>query len=131
MATNKLDPSKWQEYFDDFSRRLPVVDVEIEVTSIELGDQRLAEWAPLEGISFDPNDRSLLIGIYAGADHIDHRVPAPREIHIEEEEQRTRSIAVIDNEGNRQIIRFRKALKLPSGRLGSAEAESALEQGER
>ena len=127
MATNKLDPSEWKRYFDDFSRRLPVVLVEIEVASPSLGAQILSEWAPLEGISYDPKNKALLIGVYEGTDHIDHRVYGPREIYVDEEDQRIRSIGVVDKEGNKQIIRFRRALRLPTDRR-PAEVERVLEQ---
>jgi hypothetical protein len=127
MATRKLDPSGWKEYFDDFSRRLPVTLVEIEVASPSMGDQILSEWNPLEGISYDPKGKALLIGIYEGTDHFDHRVYGPREIYIEEEDQGISSIGVVDDGGNTQIIRFRKRLRLPSDRR-PAEAESVVEQ---
>jgi hypothetical protein len=127
MATRKLDPSEWKRYFDDFSRRLPVTLVEIEVASPSMGAQVLSEWAPLEGISYDPKDKALMIGIYEGADHLDHRVYSPREIYVDEEDQRILSIGIVDKEGDTQIVRFRKSLILPSDRR-PAEAESVLEQ---
>ncbi len=115
MVDKKLEPSEWKDYFDDFSKRLPVALVEIEVASLALGDQLLSEWAPLNGISYDPGKELLLISLGdEGTDHLDHFIHAPREIYVNEGDRGINSIGIVDSEGDTQIIRFRKSLRLPA-----------------
>ena len=42
--------------FDRLSKTLEGKQAEIEVASLSLGDQVEAEWLPLHGITYDPND---------------------------------------------------------------------------
>ena len=52
---------------------------EIEVVSLRLGDQVEAEWLPLLGIAYDPNDDIVEIAL----EGLDHLIPNPREIYVE------------------------------------------------
>jgi hypothetical protein len=54
MATVKLDKGAWHAYFDRISKLAVGKQAEIEVASLNLGDQIEAEWVPLLGITYDP-----------------------------------------------------------------------------
>ena len=56
MTARKLDKSQWRTFFDRLSKTLEGKQAEIEVASLSLGDQVEAEWLPLHGITYDPND---------------------------------------------------------------------------
>ncbi len=109
MPTIKLDPSRWTEYFDNFSQHLQSRLVEIEVASLDIGDQDVAEWIPLTGISYDPKDNVLMVR----TEPINHMIHRPREIHIEEGPEGIHHMEVIGQEGDKQIIKFKDILKLP------------------
>ena len=47
MAVRTLEKQEWHGYFDRISRGLLGKRAEIEVASLELGDQIEAEWVPL------------------------------------------------------------------------------------
>jgi hypothetical protein len=49
-----VSKSEWKAFFDRMSKGIVGKWAEIEVASLDLGDQVLAEWIPLLGISYDP-----------------------------------------------------------------------------
>jgi hypothetical protein len=110
MAQRKLEPSEWKDFFDDFSKRLPLKLVEIEVASLDVGDQDIAEWVVLEDISYDHRDKSLSIR----TTKFEHVIEQPEEIIVDEDINGINYIAVIDKEGQKQLVNFKEGLKLPS-----------------
>ena len=80
MATYKLEPAVWQQYFDRVSKHLVASRAEIRVSGLDLGSQIAADDLPLEGMSYDPHDRELLISSHDFEQHI-----VAREIFVDEE----------------------------------------------
>jgi hypothetical protein len=112
MATEKLEKSKWQAYFDAMSKILLTGKrVEIEVAAVPLGDQVAVEWLPLVGIVYDRKDDALQV-IAEG--HVDHMIPHPKEIHVDVGAAGLQTVLVIDGDGARQILKFRDPLELPA-----------------
>jgi hypothetical protein len=56
MTTRKLDKTQWRTFFDRLSTTLEGKQAEVEITSLRLGAQLEADWLPLLGIAYDPND---------------------------------------------------------------------------
>jgi hypothetical protein len=83
---------------------------EIEVASPDLGDQILAEWIPMIGVTYDSKDDLLDVAL----DRTDHLVYHPKEILVEENAEGLMSIAVMAADGTRQIVRLKEPLKLPA-----------------
>ena len=111
MATQMLEKSKWQAFFDGMSEILLTGKrVEIEVAAIPLGDQIEVEWLPLIGIVYDRKDDILQV-IVEG--HVDHMIQHPKEIHVDEGAAGLQSVLVIDGDGTRHILKFRDPLQLP------------------
>ena len=106
----KLEKSQWSVYFDLISKALGGKRAEIEVASLELGDQIEAHWLPFFGISYDPKDDVISL-VLEGHDHLIHK---PREIYIEGEGLELSSLEVIDAEGERHIVLLRDPLMLPA-----------------
>src|SRR5262249_35179807 len=79
MTIRKLEKKEWKPYLDLVSKLLETKDAEIEVASLDLGDQVQAEWLPLLGISYDPNDDLVEVAL----DGLDHMIPHPREIYLD------------------------------------------------
>jgi hypothetical protein len=67
------------DVFDRVTKMLEGKRAEIEVVSLRLGDQVEAEWLPLLGIAYDPNDDIVEIAL----EGLDHLIPNPREIYVE------------------------------------------------
>jgi hypothetical protein len=53
---------------------------EIEVLSLDLGDQVEAEWLPLLGLAYDSKNDVLEVEL----EGMDHLIPKPRDIYVEE-----------------------------------------------
>ncbi len=110
MAISKLEKHQWQPYFDKISKEVLGKQAEIEVASLELGDQVAAEWLPLLGITYDPKSDIAEV-ILEG---LDHRIRKPQEIYIDADMSGLSSLDVIDSDGAHQIVRLRDPLRLPS-----------------
>ena len=83
---------------------------EIEVASLDLGDQIEVEWLPLLGITYvDKND--ILEVALEGVDHLNY---GPREVWADLNVGEMMSFEVIDDRGVSQIIKLRQPLMLPS-----------------
>jgi hypothetical protein len=101
--------SEWRPFFDRVSKALLGKRAEIEVASLELGDQIVVDWIPMLGITYDSRDDLLDVAL----DRASHFIRHPREILVEEAQTGLASVAVVDEDGARQIIRLRDPLMLP------------------
>jgi hypothetical protein len=110
MAISKLEKEQWHAYFDNLSKILAGKSAEIEVDSLELGQQMEAEWAPLLGIVYDHKNDVVEILI----DGLDHLIHHPREIYVDQQAGELSSLEVIDDDGMQQIVKLRNPLMLPA-----------------
>jgi hypothetical protein len=106
-----VDKSEWRPFFDRMSKALLLGKrAEIEVASPELGDQILAEWVPMIGVTYDSHDDVLDVAL----DRVDHLVYHPKEIVVEEGGEGLLSIAVTAADGSRNIVKLKEPLQLPA-----------------
>jgi hypothetical protein len=110
MTTRKLDKKQWRTFFDGVTTMLEGKEAEIEVASLRLGDQVEAEWLPLIGIAYDPNDDIVEVAL----EGLDHLIPKPREIYVEDGAQGMVALEIVDADYVRQIIKLRDPLALPA-----------------
>lgn len=107
-----LPREAWKRYFDAVSDALLGKWAEVEVASLDLGDQVVAEWLPLVGVTYDSQDDLIDIAL-GGSSHFNHLIRHPRQIEITEGPEGLRSIAVTSEEGTVQILRLKEPLRLP------------------
>jgi hypothetical protein len=110
MAVRKIDKPEWRAFFDWLSQGLHGARAEIEVASLDLGDQIEAEWLPLFGITYDHKDDVVEIAL----EGVDHLIYGPREVWADLNVGEMISFEVIDDRGVSQIIKLRQPLMLPS-----------------
>jgi hypothetical protein len=110
MTTRKLDKTQWRTFFDRLSTTLEGKQAEIEIASIRLGDQIEADWLPLLGIAYDPNDDIVEVAL----EGLDHLIPKPRELYAEEGPGGLTALEIIDADDVKQIVKLRDPLMLPS-----------------
>jgi hypothetical protein len=82
---------------------------EIEVASLDLCDQIVAGWVPLLGITYDSQDDLVDVAL----DRFSHLIRRPRAITVDDTGAGLSSVAVVDEDGARQIVRLREPLMLP------------------
>ena len=108
--TRKLDKAQWRPFLDIISKLLEAKQAEIEVALLALGDQVQAEWLPLIGIAYDPNDDVVEVAL----DGLDHLIYRPREIYLENGGGGLTSLEIVDANGVRQIVKLKDQLLLPA-----------------
>ena len=110
MSTLRVIPKpEWRSYFDRVSKVLLGKRAEIEVATLDLGDQIVAEWLPMLGITYDSQDDLLDVAL----DRTSHLIRRPREIVVEESETGLKSVSIVDADGARQIVNLKDQLMLP------------------
>jgi hypothetical protein len=111
MSTfHTVGQADWRPFFDRMSKALLGKWAEIEVASLDLGDQIVVEWIPLLGITYDSADDLLDVAL----DRMNHLIRHPTEIIAEEAAEGLCSVAVVDTDGVRQVVRLKEPLKLPA-----------------
>jgi Family of unknown function (DUF5335) len=114
MSTPRTLPkTEWRTFFDRMSKALLGKRAEIEVAALDLGDQIVAEWVPILGITYDSRDDLLDVAL----DGTSHLIRHPKEILIEEDSAGLKRVAVVDAEGTRQIVNLKDPLMLPAAEV--------------
>jgi hypothetical protein len=117
----QIDRTEWAPFLDAVTNTLIGKQAEIEVVSLNLGDQIEAEWAPLIGITYDRKNDLIEIAL----EEMDHLIRSPRELFIDYAVgEVVAAIEIVDNDGNRQIVRFKDPLALPTPARESAAVEA-------
>jgi len=98
----------WTTFFDTMSQSLLGKSAEVESASLDFGDQIVAEWIPLLGITYDWRDDLLDIAL----DRTNRLIRRPREVAVEETEAGVTTVAVVDSDGARHIVRLKTPLAL-------------------
>lgn len=107
MGSRKLPHQEWQNYFDSFSKTHGAALINLEVVGKDIGDQTEIRWQPLRGLSHDPHKDSFFVV----TDSLEHTIFHPKTIHIEELHGVLRSIEIVDQDNNHQIIRLKDTPK--------------------
>ena len=106
-----LTRAVWQRAPGDVS------SAEIEVASLDLGDQIIAEWVGLLGITYDTGDDLIDVGLDNGS----HLIRSPRTILIDEQQAGLASVTIETTDGTKQVVRLRDTMMLPPGVAAGAE----------
>jgi len=104
-----LPKEEWRGFFDRISKPLLGKRAEVEVASLDLGDQVVAEWVPMIGITYDSKDDMVDVAL----DRANRLIRHPKEITVEEAPTGLASVAVVDAEGARHVVRLKEPLALP------------------
>jgi hypothetical protein len=114
MGYNAIDKENWDDFFRLFSMILRGQQAEIELASLDVGDQIEGEWAALEDISYDGSEDLL----YVSLGEETHLIEDPTDIIVAQQGGSIRSIAIKNADNNLQIIHFRDPILLESPRGG-------------
>jgi hypothetical protein len=110
MATRTVPKAEWPALFKGLAKALAGDRAEVEVASLNLGTQVAVEWMPLVGITYDSKDDLLDVAL----ERTDHLIRHPRQIAVDETAGAISSVAVVDAEGARQVVKLKKPAQLPS-----------------
>jgi hypothetical protein len=110
MAIRKIEKQEWHPFFDWVSKMIEGKRAEIEVASLQLGDQIEAKWLPLWGIVYDPKDDLIEIAL----EGLDHLIYNPREVYLDDGGSILANLEIIAGDDVRQIVKLREPLMLPA-----------------
>jgi hypothetical protein len=111
MSTSRtLAQAEWRSFFDRLSDAVVGKRIEIEATSLDLGDQIVAEWVPVTGITYDANDDLIDVSLRG----LSHLIRHPRQILVQEGAGGVETVAVATEDEGRQILRLRDPLMVPA-----------------
>ncbi len=110
MAAEQIDRARWAPFFDSVTKSLIGKQADIEVASLDLGDQIKVEWTPLVGITYDHQDDLIEIAL----EELDHLIRSPRDVFVDFGVGGIVAIAIGDGDGNRQIVKLKDPLALPA-----------------
>ncbi len=110
MAEKCIIPAEWEEYFDNFSKKLKKME---EKTVIDLVAPSVSEFEEgksltLAGISYDPKDKVLSVF----CEDLDHLINKPQEVCVEEENGGVKAIRVTDGTGLEHFIKLSNPVTL-------------------
>jgi hypothetical protein len=108
MPTRALVRADWRRYCDRVSKAIAGKRVELDVASLELGDQIEARWLPLLGVVFDARGDVLEIAL----EGVGHSIVSPRKILLEETERGLVAIEIVGADDTVDTLRLREPLRL-------------------
>ncbi|MEX1129427.1 MAG: DUF5335 domain-containing protein [Vicinamibacterales bacterium] len=110
MASRTIPQAEWRAFFDGLADALVGKRVEVEAASLELGDQIVAEWLPLLGVTYDAQDDLLDVAMSG----LNHLIRHPREVYFQEGPKGVETVAVVSADGVKQILHLKDPLMLPA-----------------
>jgi len=110
MASRTIPQAEWRAFFDGLADALVGKRVEVEAASLELGDQIVAEWLPLLGVTYDAQDDLLDVAMSG----LNHLIRHPREVYLQEGPKGVETVAVVSADGVKQILHLKDPLMLPA-----------------
>jgi hypothetical protein len=105
----KLEKAQWRAFFDRTSQSLAGKRAEIEIASLDLGDQIEAEWLPLIGMTYDAKGDLIEVAL----EGLDHLIRRPHEVYFLDQGGRLVSVDVVDADGRHHIVKLKDPLLLP------------------
>jgi hypothetical protein len=64
----------------------------------------------MHGLAYDPRDDILEVAL----EGLDHLIPSPREIYVDDGGELLASVEIVDATGNKQILKLKDELRLPA-----------------
>ena len=110
MTVRSIQKADWAAFCATVSKALEGSRAEIEVESLDLGDQVEKDWAPWIGITYDPKDDIIDIAL----DDVDHIVNHPQELVADIDNVNISALQITDADGRRHLVRLRDGLFLPA-----------------
>jgi hypothetical protein len=110
MTTRTVERAQWQSYFERMARGLEGKRASVEVISPNLGDQWAAKQLQLLGITYSPGDDLIEVAM----EGVDHLVPHPRELMVEEQAGGLASLKITTADGDDEIVTFVDPVLLPA-----------------
>lgn len=104
-----IHKGKWGEAADLPTRVLKGQAARLDIASLRGGDQIEVEWKPLLAVTYDLKSDMFDLQF----DGLSHLILKPREFALREQEGKTDSFLIIDDQGVEHIVQLREPVSLP------------------
>lgn len=108
MKNRSINKNERKAFFDSLGRMVQGELVEIEVASLDVGEQIEEEWARLDGLTYDWKEDIL----YVNTPAFEHSIVKPEEVIVVQDDMSINSVFVKDADGHVQSLKFRLPLML-------------------
>jgi hypothetical protein len=110
--TREIPREQWRSFFEGFSRRHWNWLATVEVLGDRIGAQIEVRELPLPAVFFEARDDSITLVMGKDSEkHLEHPVPAPRRVWLEEGEGGAEAALEIESEsGTKTILEFRSVV---------------------
>ena len=108
MKNRSINKNERKIYFDLLQRLVQGQEVEIEVASLDVGDQIEKDWSLLQGITYDAKQDL----IFVATEDFEHTIAKPEDIISVQDDRSINAVYVKDSDGHVQSIKFRQLLML-------------------
>ena len=118
--TTEIPRESWGKWLDDLSKRAQEHLVRIEVINREIGDQEMARFLPLIGISLEKKgseagDIDIAVAVASAQADLDHRVDKPTRMFVEANDRGLIECLEIEDEGGgKTLVYFEHLPPLPA-----------------
>ena len=104
--TLDIPREKWEQFFDDLSKRRFGWTTKIEVMNDSIGDQVLSENLPLNGITVEQTGDVSAIEIAVGASttHQSHNIVNPSKVAFLGDDEKSGSVVEIEEENGTKTL---------------------------
>jgi hypothetical protein len=104
----QINRAGWPAFADQFSQNNQGRPVCVEVASQILGDETMAEKAPLVAIDFDPQGQgTILITVGQGETTMTHTIPVPETVWLRSDQKgKASALEIIARDKSQTILRF-------------------------
>lgn len=110
MAARNIPKDQWHPFFERFTKTIQDQrQADVEIASLEYGDQLLAEKVSLHGLSYDAKGGIFEVEMA----NINHRVIRPAQVFVDWEAGGVIGVEVVGDDDVRTILRIREPLMLP------------------
>ena len=104
----QIKRADWPAFADQFSRNNQGRPVGVEIVSQALGDERVAEEAPLVAIDFDHQGRgTFLITVGQGERTMTHPITVPETVWLRsDQDDKALALEIVAGDRSQTILRF-------------------------
>ena len=114
--TEHIAPAHWETFFDDFAKKHHGYEARLEIIGRDFGDQEVATWLPVSGISYDPHHHQIFMTVGGISSHypvhLTHTIDAPRSVAVRDTPDGEDSILVVSEDKTELLVTLRRQPQL-------------------
>jgi hypothetical protein len=108
-----IEPAHWEAFLDHFAKTHDGYEARIEVMGRVFGDQEMAAWLPLAGMSYDPHHHHIFVTVGGLSRqypvHLTHTIRQPRTLAVHQTPAgEIDAIRIVSEDGTTTLVNLRR-----------------------